>query len=199
MQLEYISLTGAEIETYKQALASLRIKVFREYPYLYDGTLDYEKEYLKTYIEAKDAFAVMVRDINTHTFVAATTSIRASEEVEAFKKPFQQFGYDPHEVFYFAESVVLAPYRNMGIGKEFFKRREAFARSLEGIRHLAFCAVERPDDHTLKPANYRDLSAYWSRQGFCKVEGLVTQFAWKDISEEAESTKNMQFYMKNLI
>lgn len=198
MQLEFISLTGPEIELYKDALASLRIEVFREFPYLYDGTLDYEKEYLKTYYKAKDAFAVMVRDINTQTFVAATTSIRASEEVEAFRKPFEDFGYNPYEVFYFAESVVLADYRNIGIGKEFFKRRESFARSIAGIRHLSFCAVERPDKHPLKPAQYKDLSEYWARQGFFKVEGLITQFAWKDISEDAETAKNMQFYMKNL-
>ncbi|MCC5929650.1 MAG: GNAT family N-acetyltransferase [Cyclobacteriaceae bacterium] len=198
MQLEFIPLRGPEIEPYKKRLASLRIEVFREYPYLYDGSLDYEQDYLKTYFQAEDSFAVLVRDVELGRYVAATTSIRASEEVEAFKKPFQRFGFDPHEVFYFAESVVLTPYRNLGIGKEFFKHREAFARRIGGIRHLAFCAVVRPDTHQFKPPGYRDLSEYWSKQGFFKAEGLITQFAWKDVLQDAETTKTMQFYMKKL-
>ncbi len=33
-------------------LGRLRISVFREYPYLYDGTLEYEREYLKTYVRS---------------------------------------------------------------------------------------------------------------------------------------------------
>src|SRR5690242_19351414 len=41
--------TGAAIEGYLDVLAALRIRVFREYPYLYDGSLAYEQEYLASY------------------------------------------------------------------------------------------------------------------------------------------------------
>jgi len=33
-------------------LAELRIKVFHDFPYLYEGSLDYEKNYLKIYTES---------------------------------------------------------------------------------------------------------------------------------------------------
>ena len=40
------------------ALASLRIAVFREWPYLYDGDAAYEREYLAEFAAAPDAALV---------------------------------------------------------------------------------------------------------------------------------------------
>ena len=45
-------LIGARLEELLPELARLRIIVFRAFPYLYDGTLDYEQRYLRTYAEA---------------------------------------------------------------------------------------------------------------------------------------------------
>jgi hypothetical protein len=41
------ALTGPELEAALDGVASLRIAVFRDWPYLYDGSLDYEREYLR--------------------------------------------------------------------------------------------------------------------------------------------------------
>ena len=46
MALEVKSLFGEEISSVLPDLARLRIIVFRDWPYLYDGTLDYEERYL---------------------------------------------------------------------------------------------------------------------------------------------------------
>ena len=40
---------GPELEPHLDALGTLRIAVFREYPYLYDGSLEYEREYLRSH------------------------------------------------------------------------------------------------------------------------------------------------------
>ena len=40
------SLTGDDIRTVLPDLARLRMEVFREWPYLYDGSLAYEEDYL---------------------------------------------------------------------------------------------------------------------------------------------------------
>ena len=44
-------ITGRDrnLESYLEDLAQLRIKVFRAFPYLYDGSIDYEMSYLETY------------------------------------------------------------------------------------------------------------------------------------------------------
>ena len=43
-------------------LARLRIAIFREFPYLYDGSLDYETDYLKLYATTPGAIVVTARD-----------------------------------------------------------------------------------------------------------------------------------------
>ena len=46
MALDVKSLVGEEMKAVLPDLARLRIIVFRDWPYLYDGTLEYEQEYL---------------------------------------------------------------------------------------------------------------------------------------------------------
>ena len=55
-------LSGSAIAPYVPDLARLRIEVFREYPYLYDGDEAYERKYLQTYLDAPRSLAVLVYD-----------------------------------------------------------------------------------------------------------------------------------------
>ena len=48
--LEITSLKGKQILDHIDKLAQLRIAIFKEYPYLYDGNFLYEQKYLKTYV-----------------------------------------------------------------------------------------------------------------------------------------------------
>ena len=50
--LRYEHRHGAEIEPHLEALGGLRIVVFREFPYLYEGTLAAEREYLQVYVRS---------------------------------------------------------------------------------------------------------------------------------------------------
>ena len=80
----------------------------------------------------------------------------------------------------------------------FFDHREDHARSFERFALAAFCAVQRPADHPLKPHDYVSLDAFWRKRGFEKAEGLVTSFSWKDIDQPEETAKPMQFWLKAL-
>ncbi len=50
--LSITTVTGTELKPIITSLAQLRIEVFREFPYLYDGDLDYEETYLDTYLQS---------------------------------------------------------------------------------------------------------------------------------------------------
>jgi hypothetical protein len=56
----------------------------------------------------------------------------------------------------------------------------------------------RPNDHPLRPKDYRPLDAFWTKRGYAKVENLTTTFAWKEIDQASETPKLMQFWMKAL-
>ncbi len=190
------SLTGADALQHAPELARLRIAVFRDFPYLYDGSLGYEERYLRTYLESPDAVIVVARDGDR--IVGAATALPLADETEEVIRPFLAEGYDIGSIFYFGESVLLRPYRGQGIGVAFFSHREAHARALGRFDRTCFCAVDRPADHPRRPPDYVPLDAFWARRGYRRVPGLETTFSWKDLDEPHETPKRMLFWMKEL-
>lgn len=178
------------------ALARLRIEVFRDYPYLYDGTLEYEQRYLRKFAQAEGA--VMIAAIDDQEVVGVATGAPLATEHPEFIQPFQLQGFKPSKVFYFAESVLLKSYRGRGIGHEFFNWREAHARVIGGFDITAFCAVVREDGHPSRPENYRSLEPFWRSRGYAPVPGLTTEFCWRDLGNPSESAKLMQFWTMRL-
>lgn len=187
---------GDEARKIADDLAHLRLKVFWDFPYLYEGTVEYEKTYLETYFKAKHSFILIVKDGDK--IVGATTGIWAREEEESFKKPLHAYGLNTDEVFYFGESVLLPEYRGQGLGKVFMQERENYARSIPGIKILAFCSVERPFNHRLRPQGYKPLDEFWKSRGFSPASGLFTEYSWKDRDEKEETVKKLNYWLKNI-
>lgn len=186
-------LRGAQIATRLEALAALRIAVFREWPYLYEGTAAYEAKYLQTYVACPRSLAVLVWD--GEACVGASTALPLAEAPRDLQQPFLDAGMDLAAIDYFGESVLLPAYRGRGLGVEFFARREAHARAL-GLTVCAFCAVERRADDPRRPAGYAGNDAFWHRRGYRKAPDLRTTLSWPDIGEDAPSDKPMTFWLR---
>lgn len=186
---------GAELAPHIDALGALRIAVFHEYPYLYVGNLENERDYLGTYVRSSGSLVVLVFD--DERVVGATTCLPMTDEGPEFKAAFEQAGHDLSKICYFGESILLPEYRGRGLGKEFFVRREAHARAL-GMTKSTFCAVDRDGKHPLQPEGYRPLDEFWRSQGYVKHPELQATFVWKEIGEEEESPKTLTFWVKEL-
>jgi GNAT superfamily N-acetyltransferase len=187
---------GAAIERHLPALAELRIAVFREYPYLYAGSLDYERSYLAHYAASPTALVVLARD--GERVVGAATAMPLPVCSDDVVPPLAAAGYDPARVFYFGESVLDPAHRGRGIGNAFFVEREHHART-HGFATATFCAVERPEGHPRRPAAYRPLHALWEKHGFIRRPDITTTFAWRDLDEAMETPKPMVFWTKELV
>jgi GNAT superfamily N-acetyltransferase len=196
MTLRVEQLTGAAVRAAIPELARLRVDVFRDWPYLYDGTINYETAYLRRFAASKESILVSAHD--GKTMVGVATGAPLADHAEAFAKAFVGSGYDIDQIFYCGESVLLPAYRGRGLGHAFFDGREAHARALGRFTHITFCGVVRPDEHPLKPSDYRPLDAFWTKRGYGKVEDLTTTFAWKEVGQANETPKLMQFWMKAL-
>lgn len=196
MTVRVVPLKGGELRAALPDLARLRITVFREWPYIYEGTLDYEQTYMSKFA-ASDG-ALIVAALDGDGIVGAATASPMVGHADEFAEPFRSRGYDVSRIFYFGESVLLGDYRGQGIGVAFFDEREKHARSFSTYTHATFCAVVRPDDHPLKPKNYRPLDAFWRKRGFEKMDGMIGNFSWLDIGEQEETPKPMQFWIKAL-
>lgn len=187
-------LTGDAVAGVLDDLARLRIAVFRDWPYLYDGDPAYERDYLAAY---QSPGAVVVAAYDGARMVGAATGAPMEDHAADFAAAFATRPEALEDIYYCAESVLLPQYRGHGLGHAFFDGREAQARAL-GRRHSAFCSVIRPADHPLRPAAYRPLDGFWRKRGYAPLPGVVAGFDWKDIGATAPSRKPLQFWMKAL-
>ncbi|NOD35418.1 MULTISPECIES: GNAT family N-acetyltransferase [unclassified Ruegeria] len=188
-------LTGAALEAALDDVARLRIKVFHDWPYLYDGDLEYERKYLQSYRDSDQA--IVVGAFDGDRLIGASTGAPLTDHAEDFAAAFEGTGLELGDIFYCAESVLLSEYRGQGVGHKFFDEREAHARRL-GFSKAAFCGVQRPDDHPMRPAQYRPLDTFWRARGYTPLPGVMAQFSWKDIGEDGETLKPLQFWIRDL-
>ena len=188
-------LQGAELEAALDGVAELRITVFRDWPYLYDGSKDYEREYLQTYRD--NPGALLVGAFHEGRLIGASTSTPMEDHAPEFAAPFRALGIAPEKILYGAESVLLRPYRGIGLGHRFIDLREGHARALERT-HVAFCSVVRPEDHPARPAVYRSNDAFWRGRGYATLPGVVARFSGKDLGEAEETEKALQFWIRAL-
>ncbi len=196
MSVRVVTLKGPEnIRPAIPDIADLRIRVFREWPYLYDGTFADEEEYLEHFSESENAIVGLAFDKGK--VVGATTAEAFDDTHEDFRKPFVDKKVPTDKIFYFGESVLLPEYRGQGIGHKFFDLREAAAKDW-GAWATAFCAVQRPDTHPAKPADYRPLDAFWTARGYKKHDELVCEFKWKDVGEAEQTLKPMAFWTREM-
>jgi GNAT superfamily N-acetyltransferase len=194
--IRFERLTGERLKAHLPELARLRITVFRDFPYLYAGSLDYEERYLAAYAAAEGS--VIVGAFDGDKVIGASTGLPLAHEPPSLTQPFAERGYEVEAIFYFGESVLLPEYRGRGIGVAFFKEREAHALELGRFTHAAFCAVVRPPDHPRRPKDHVPLDAFWQRRGYQPIPGLIGHISWRDLDEDAETPKPMQFWIKRL-
>ncbi len=187
------ALTGPALDAALDDVAALRIAVFRDWPYLYDGTVAYERRYLDSY--RSSAGAIVVGAFDRDKLIGAATGTPMEDHANEFGAAFAGVGLPLDQIFYCAESVLLPAYRGQGLGHRFFDLREGHARAL-GRSHVAFCSVVRPEDHPLRPAQPRSNEAFWRGRGYAPLPGVVARFEWTDLGADAPSHKPLQFWMR---
>jgi len=195
MSLAVEPLTGEALQGRLDDLARLRIEVFRDYPYLYDGDLAYERRYLASLASSRDAVIVVASDDGV--VVGASTGAPLADQAAEVVAPFRARGDNVDDIFYFGESVLRRSHRGRGIGVRFFDLREAHARH-HGFGMAVFCAVIRPDLHPRRPADHVPLDAFWGHRGYAPLAGYQCEMSWRELDEAAETPKRMQFWFRRL-
>ena len=189
--------TGVELANYIPAVAQLRIEIFRDFPYLYDGDMAYEAKYLQTYIQSSGSVIVLVFD--GEAVVGAATGVPLVHESSEVQRPFLVTGIDPRDVFYIGELVLRKAYRGRGLGVRFFNEIERHAHNIGPFKYAALCAVDRPSDHAQRPIDHLPLDNFWRKRGYKRQPQLHTMFSWREIGAATSSEKSMTFWLKNLV
>lgn len=185
---------GDEITPYLHAAARLRIEVFREYPYLYDGSAEYEAVYLHRYSECAESLFVCA--LAAGEVIGVSTALPLAAADQAFQQPFVEAGLAVESIYYLGESCLLPAYRGSGIGHAFFDQREARAREL-GYAMTTFCSVLRPPDHPWKPQDYRSHNDFWQKRGYMPNQ-LIAELEWEQVDAASEVKNRLEFWQKVL-
>jgi len=188
--------TGAAVTPHLDAVAGLRIAVFRDWPYLYDGDADYESRYLATYAKSPESLFVLAFDDDR--VIGASTGIPLVDEVASFQQPFIERGIDLASVFYFGESVLLKAWRGQGLGHRFFNEREGYARRLGRFAMTAFCSVERSADDPRRPQGFRPNDAFWNSRGYTRQDDMLCHVEWQELGQKVQSDHALRFWLRPL-
>src|SRR5262249_15945329 len=155
-----------------------------------------EESYLSAFSEGKDCMIAVAEEAGRIAGCATGSALIGHHD--GFAAPFHGAGYDPGQIFYLSESVLLRAYRGSGLVHKFFDLREAHAIGC-GYRYAAFCAVVRPESHAMRPPDYSPLDTFWERRGYRKAPGVVAMFQWREIGQALESEHAMQFWIRELV
>lgn len=192
-------LTRRELEEAMNAIATLRIEVFREFPYLYEGSLSYEHKYLSRYLDSPDAIVVGVFPPHSDSpkdLVGAVTGIPLADELSEIQEPFVHAGRAIHGVYYIGEFVLARQYRGHGLGNQLFAEMLAAISEKQRFREIALCVVKRPEFHALRPAGYTPLDRFWEKHGFRLADQLVCRLDWPDLGTSQSTSKELVFWLK---
>lgn len=191
-ELQIITVTGPALAPHVPALTRLRLAVFAEWPYLYDGVESDEERYLGSYANSPGAAIVLA--LVDGVAVGAATCQPMAEAAPSVRA----CGLDPATHAYFGESVLLPAYRGRGVGVAFFAAREAHARAL-GHAHAAFCAVVRNQNDPRRPPDYTPLDGFWRKRGYTPRPELSCIMHWAEPGDDGrESPHALSFWVKTL-
>ncbi len=177
---------GSDIQPYVDRLAGLRLTVFREYPYLYEGTISEEQNYLKMYSMSSNSILVIARDGDK--VIGMATAIPLNETSSDYWKIFSDKKIPIDAIFYLGEMVLLKEYRGKGIGSRIYHQLEKLVKERGLYKKITLSEVDRGGDD----------KSFWKTKGFIKHPELRVYFSWKEIGELKKTRHALVFSSKNL-
>ena len=196
MKVETKLFDDEKIDKFIDDIARLRISIFREYPYLYDGDKVYEADYLKKFIHTEDS--IMVLAFSDENIVGALTGLPLRYEEPNVREPWIQSNIPVDHLYYFSEGLLLREYRNRGIGRRMFQLAENWVENTQRYEAFTLATVIRNDDHPKKPKGYHSTDPFWEKLGYRKSNGIICTIPWKEVGEPQESPKPLLFWSKNI-
>ncbi len=178
------------------ALAQLRITIFKEFPYLYEGDFKYEQDYLQKFIDTPDSLICIA--FEGEKPIGALTALPLKHEEPSIRQTFEKQGLSIEKTYYFSEILLLPEYRLLGLGYMMYRMAENSVLQKNKYKQLSFAAIEREENHPQKPENYTSPYSFFERIGYTQNRELVCQITWKEIGETEATPKSLFFWTKEI-
>lgn len=192
-------LSGKAVAPWVERVSQLRTSIFREFPYLYEGSLEYESNYMRGYMSDPQAIFVLIK--NRDTLVGAATGIPLisnSDIVKDARRVFEEHALVCKEYYYFGEAILLPEHRGKGFYTKLVAERERKANEF-GFSKYCFLAVQQKDTHPLKPDGFQSTDGIFKHAGFQKTN-MSIKYNWPTIQQDGSTNNSehiMFFWVKN--
>lgn len=191
---------GNESSSYINMVSKLRIDVFREYPYLYEGEEEYERKYIHGYTTDKRAMIAIAKVDNVVAGISTGIPLISESDIVAdAKKVFSQANINIGDYYYYGEVIILPQFRGLGIAKMLFSAQDTLIEKW-GFKQVCILTVVREHNHPLKPINYKSPDGMWEHLGFFRNK-ITTNYHWPTIQADntvRDVTNTLEFWTKHL-
>ena len=196
MTMESKILHGGDVRPYLEDIAQMRISMFREFPYLYAGYIEYEREYLENYFKSDTSTILLVFDEGE--VVAFSSSILLADELDEIKRPFLDRNLPVEEYLYIGEMMIKPEYRGKGLLRKFFESQESYAKQ-NGYQHAVFMTVKRDKNHPARPIEYKEIDPIWRHFGYERMQGIFIAMPWQRVDTGKEEMNYLDVWYKDIM
>jgi hypothetical protein len=194
--LEVYQLNGDQARSYFEEIAKLRLSMFLEYPYLYRGTLAYEKEYLEHYFVSKKS--VIYLALHHERVVGFSNIIPLEEALLEIQFAFLDQGIDISKHMYLGEAILAPEYRHTkGLVSALSTISEVHAKE-HGYEIVTFMSVDRPEDHPYKPEGYHSHDELFKYFGYHQNDQVKIRLSWTQIDTGIETDNTLSVWEKKI-
>lgn len=186
--IKYKTFVGKGTAELINLLTKLRIRCFREYPHLYDGSHDneYEKEVAEELSRNKHTTIVTAHHGNILIgFSTAFPLVSAAQILDGEEPMFLSSGYQPSDFYYFSEMAIAPESRNYTIVRNLYKRLE-FQATRWGYTHGCLATIVRDNNDLRKPNGYKERAGLWQRFGYMRTS-IQFEYRWPTLLEDGSS------------
>lgn len=188
-------VTGRDIANYINAIADFRINIFKEYPYLYEGNIDAEYDYLKNYLTNNQSILVIAK--SQKKIIGLATGVPVMSDfplLQGVRDEYLRRNIDPSLYYYYGEVIIDKNFRGKKIGS---KLRQLMDEKIKtwNFHNVCVFTVIREKEHALRPKNYIDMEKILEHLGFQR-SGYEIHCKWptiinKDKVEIIENTMEL--------
>lgn len=186
-------LHGHEIAPYVKEIIQFVNKIYRNYPYFYNGDDAGYEAYLESFPNLGDVNVCLAFEGEEVLGIAAGLPM---PKRHIYQETLLEHGYDLKELFYLGEFGLKLELHGQGIELTMYQNIENVANKSGQFKKICFWEIEGPLGQNTP--SYFPKDDFWKQLGFIRHPELNFQIFWTNIGETKESAHKAVYWVKNL-
>ena len=192
--MEIEAIWGKQFRSYASAVTSMRLSIFREWPYFYAGDEKVEADYSRLYAESSNSLLIIGRE--NGKIIGVTTGLPLEELDPFYLTPFQKRSV--HSFFYLGEILLLKEFRGRGLGLQMHAAFESEVRKQARYNKIYILRILCDPKDPRKPKEDPDLDRFWHRLGYIERADLNLEIEYQEIGRDSPSLHLFQYSFKDI-